>query len=1024
MTEKRITPAFKKAYQELNPSQKEAVDTIEGPVMVIAGPGTGKTQIVATRIANILLNTDTHPSAILALTFTDSAAVAMRDRLIQLIGQPAYRIHISTFHSFCSQIIKDYPDYFTIAPQAQPLTDLERFQIIHTILDENDFDLLKPTNSPYYYAKAIVSALQDLKREAVEPSDFKQIIKDKLKQLNSQKDDISATEFNKETRTLNKNLELVKIYYQYQELLQEKGRYDFADMINFVIDKFQDNQELLAQFQERFHYFLVDEYQDTNSAQNKIANLLTSHWGEQANIFVVGDDQQSIYRFAGASLENPLEFMDQYPDAKVITLKKNYRSQQTILDAAHQLISYNDFDLQNVFSDLDRQLESQTDLSNKQIDLVNLEHQLVEQNYIALKIKQLIKEDTSPDQISIIVRNNADLNPLADILRHHQIPFSLKGNQDVLNSTVIKYLIKLFKVIDKSRQALDDLDLFTVLHYPFFNIDSLQILKLSRHASQQKTTLVDVISKEDFPQSEIVDDPEKFTNFLKQLHSWHSLDSQTTFTEFVEKVLEQSNLLKWALDQPNSSLHLVNLNAFFSQIKSINQSQSELDLNKFLEYLELMHQNKLTISQPDLGQVQKQVTLTTAHRAKGLEWDHVFIFQAIDGHWGNQTIRQLIKLPPQILKKGDKIQHDPIEDERRLFYVAMTRAKRTLTITHADTYNKNGRSRQAVPSQFISEIPKEFIQKKEHNYNKEQLEKLLIKLLKPAVSSKIDDKQAQYLESIIKDFKLSVTALNTYLECPYKFKLNNLFKVPKAKQPYLSFGTAVHTALEKFHSKLKKDKKTPSKSFLIEQFKQSLKQEILTPQELDTRLDHGEKVLSAYYDLHHEKFSPAYFVERYFGGFKSQVFLDDIQLSGKIDRIDLLDQNAQTVRLVDYKTGKRKTKGQIKGTTKNSQGDLKRQLVFYKLLVDLDNSLDVQVKTTQLDFVEAPYKEDKEGREEFSISDEEVSQLKEIIKKTVKQIRNLNFPRTDDKSVCSRCDFKDHCWPKGIPQSNSDIKTT
>ncbi len=1024
MTEKKITPAFQKAYKELNPSQKQAVDAIEGPVMVIAGPGTGKTQIVATRIANILLNTDTEPSAILALTFTDSAAVAMRDRLIKLIGQPAYRIHISTFHSFCSQVIKDYPDYFTIAPQAQPLTDLEHFQIIHTILDENSFDLLKPTNSPYYYAKAIVSALQDLKREAVEPSYFKQIIKEQLEEINSQKDDLSTTEFNRKTRTLNKNLELVKIYFQYRELLQDKGRYDFADMINFVIDKFQENQELLAQFQERFHYFLVDEYQDTNSAQNKIVNLLTSHWEERANIFVVGDDQQSIYRFAGASLENPLEFTDQYPKAKVITLKNNYRSQQTILDAAHQLISYNDFDLQNVFANLDRQLEAQIDLPDKKITLVNLDHQLVEQNYIALKIKQLIKNKTSPDQISIIVRNNTDLNPLADILRHHQIPFSLKGNQDVLNSTVVKYLIKLFKVINKSKQALDDLDLFTVLHYPFFNIDSLDILKLSRNASQQKTTLVDLISKEDFSQSQIVNNPEKFTNFLKQLHSWHKLDSQATFTEFVQKVLEQSGLLKWSLDQPNSSLQLVNLNAFFSEIKNINQSHRELNLNQFLEYLELMHQNRLTISQPDFGQAQQQVTLTTAHKAKGLEWDHVFIFQAIDGHWGNQTIRQLIKLPPQILKKGDKIQHDPIEDERRLFYVAMTRAKKDLTITYADSYNKNGRTRQAVPSQFISEIPQKFIDKIEHSYDKEQLEKLLIKLLQPAVSSKINKKQAQYLENIIKDFKLSVTALNTYLECPYKFKLNNLLKVPKAKQPYLSFGTAVHTALEKFHSKLKKDRKTPKKSFLIKQFKESLKQEILTSQELSTRLEHGEKVLSAYYDLHHKKFSPAYFVERYFGGFKSQVFLDDIQLSGKIDRIDLVDSNPKTVRLVDYKTGKRKTRGQIKGTTKNSQGNLKRQLVFYKLLVDLDNSLNVHAKTTQLDFVEAPHRENKEGREDFSITTQEVDELKKIIKQAVKQIRDLNFPRTDDKSVCSRCDFKDHCWPKGIPQLNSDIKTT
>lgn len=1015
----KTTPAFQQAYQQLNSAQKKAVDSIQGPVLVIAGPGTGKTQIIATRIANILLKTDTDPSAILALTFTDSAAANMRDRLIQLIGQPAYRIHISTFHSFCDQVIKEYPDYFTIAPQAQILTDLERFQIIHSILDQTDFQILKPTNSPYYYTRSIVSALKDLKREAVLPSHFQQILRSQLQTLEAQKEELSKTKFNRRTRQLNKNLELVKIYHQYQKELQKRGRYDFADMINFVLQKFQQKPALLTEFQERFHYLLVDEYQDTTSAQNQVVNQLASYWGSQANLFVVGDDQQSIFRFAGASLENPLEFKDRYPKAKVITLQENYRSQQTILDAAHQLIDHNQFDLKNSFPDLNRHLTSKLDLPDQPLNLVNLDHQLIEQDYMATSVKKLIKQNTPPNQIAIITRNNAELILLSKILRYHQVPFAFQGSQNVLNSLTVNYLIKLFTLIKKSTQALDDLDFFTVLHYPFLNFNSLDILKLSRHAHQHKTTLIDTIMQKDFSDKNIVKEPQKFIDFLSRLHNWQQLNSQTTFTNFAQTVLKQSGLLQWVLNQSHTNQHLTNLKALFTLVEELNHAQHDLDLDQFLDYLNLMRQNNLIISQPDLSQAQNQITLTTAHKAKGLEWDHVFIYQAVDGHWGNQYTRQLIKLPPQILKKGQAIEHDPIEDERRLFYVALTRAKKTLTITYSDTYHKNGRPRQAVPSQFVTEIPKKFFKTTSPKPDQDHLNQLLTKLVSPPIPSQVDDQQAQYLNNLLKDFQFSATALNNYLKCPYLFKLNNLLKVPRAKPPHLVFGTAVHQALEKFYSCLQSQQKPPSKKFLIDQFETALRREVLEEKELQSRLKHGRQVLSAYYHQHQDSFSPAHMVEKYFGGLRSPVMLDDIPLSGKIDRIDLVSSNPKTIKVIDYKTGKRKTRGQIKGTTKNSHGDLNRQLIFYQLLINLDKTLSAKVQYTQLDFVETPHRENKPGIENFIIKKQQIEKLKKTIHQTIRQIRQLNFSRTQDKSHCPRCDFKDHCWPQGIPQANS-----
>src|SRR5687767_1722637 len=243
---------FKKAYESLNTAQKEAVDSIEGAVMVIAGPGTGKTQILATRVASILKKTDTDPTAILALTFTDSGAVAMRQRLLSLIGVDAYKIHISTFHSFASSVIQEYPEYFIFSQTQQPLTDLKRFEIIHRILDKNKFEILKPINAPYYYVQSIISSIQDLKREGVLPDQYQVILKERIKTLEQEKDLLSKTAFNDESKNLAKNLELLSIYNLYQDSLQKEGFYDFEDMINWVVEAFQKESDLLAIYQERF----------------------------------------------------------------------------------------------------------------------------------------------------------------------------------------------------------------------------------------------------------------------------------------------------------------------------------------------------------------------------------------------------------------------------------------------------------------------------------------------------------------------------------------------------------------------------------------------------------------------------------------------------------------------------------------------------------------------------------------------------------------------------------------------------
>jgi len=1001
---------------KLNPAQKLAVNTIEGSVMVVAGPGTGKTQIIAERIANILKRTDTPPDGILALTFTESGAKAMRERLLQTIGETAYYVNIFTFHAFCSSVIQEFPDRFIISPEMESLADLERVEIFHHILTQHSFDHLKPVNQPFYYTPALIKAIQDLKREAITPQVFKALLKKPSSTLSSVK--LSKTARLDVNRQLAKNQELLQVYTYYQKILRQRGRYDFEDMINLVVAAFKRDQNLLRTYQERLLYFLVDEYQDTNSAQNQVVDLLASYWGDQANVFVVGDSNQSIYRFQGASLENIISFTKTYPTATIIALDQNYRSTQTILDASLNLIQKNHFQIETVIKTAKPKLKSQKKSRAAKISLVKLPSETLETYWLAKQVKHLISQGTKPEEIAVLYRHNADAPQLANMFVKLGIPIDIEGGGNVLNDPTIQKLLTLLRAINNAPQNLEDLDLFTLLHYEFFQLDPLDILKLARTASNNKTSIIDTILSPNFKKLKLKN-PAQFIQLLNQLTQWQQLDSQLTFAEFFELLVKQSGFLDWIISQSDAVAKLNRLNSLFSEIKRLNHANHQLNLNSFLKALDLMDINHLKITAKDLDIKTQAVTLSTAHKAKGKEWSYVFIYQAIDGKWGNNRLRQLIKLPQAILKNTDISKKEKNEDERRLFYVCLTRAKKKVFISFADRYTTGTHVKEAIPSMFISEISSKYIK----TITPKDLKptQVLQKLLQPLPPAKTTLSEKAFLQTILEHFKLSPTALNTYLTCPYKFKLNNLIRVPRAKESYLSFGTAVHKALEMFHRQFIHDDKHPSKQFLLNQFTQALTREVLTPDEHKTRLKQGKTILSAYYNFYQDDFQKPLFTEKFFGYGWSKVFLNDISLAGKVDRIDWLDQSDKTVRVIDYKTGKPKTKNQILGKTKDSEGDYYRQLVFYKLLAQLDQNFRPQVIETEIDFVE-PQKTGQFKRERFKISPDDLKSLRRTIKKTMKEIRSLNFSRTTDYRHCSRCEYLRHCWPDGLPSSPEQLK--
>lgn len=1012
---------FQTIYRRLNPQQKKAVDAIEGPVMVVAGPGTGKTQVLAARIANILLTTDTNPRSVLALTFTESAAKEMRQRLVQLIGKTGYYVQVSTFHSFCSQIIKIHPEYFPIDRGSEPLSDLERYDIFQKIIQDARLETIKPLNRPLFYLTDIMFAISNLKKEGFLPADFKQLVEQEQQQLEVEKDELSKTKLAQRQRNLDKWRELTLIYEQYQHHLRHSLRYDFDDMIALVVKAFDKHELLLREYQENIHYFLVDEYQDTNSAQNKVVDQLVSFWQQetgQANVFVVGDPNQSIYRFQGASLENVLGFVDRYPQAEVISLQIGYRCPRNLYQAAAKLISHNQLtQAQTQLADFSftQSLHSVVD-QDQNIKLFTAPSQTLETIYLAEEIKKLQAQGVALDQIAILYRHNRDAAEICETLDKWDLRFEIDGGNDLLENEVIRQLLTFFQVISDIRAAREDESLFEVMRYSWLGLDQTLVMKVGRAAGKAKLSIFELIEAgyDEFKQHDLGQQVkplefQQLTEFINHLRQWGALDSTVVFPEWFEQVIKDSGFLDWVLASNLKTEHLIYLNSLFKETKALAQSQSHLNLDVFLEAIHIIQDHRIRLQVEDLNVRQDAVHLSTVHKAKGLEWDYVFIIHCFDGKWGNNRIRELLPLPEGLLENTDLSAKEQNEDERRLFYVALTRTKKQLTLCVPETLITDNQTREVVESMFIQELKDEHtspqlkIEEVTAPEIMSQAEDYLAKLLTPAEPTLVKSAERDFYLQLVRDFKLSVTALNTYLRDPAEFVDNVLLHIPRAKPEPMAFGSAVHQTLEKVFNYVQEKETRPDFKFVAAEFESALKRELLTADDFERRLDYGKQILAQYHqELDVTQLKPV-FIERFFGFGWSKTILGDIHLTGRIDRVDWIDQAQKQVRVIDYKTGKPKSKNFIEGKIKsvglsererelpeNIRGPYKRQLLFYKLLTQLDETFILDATEGVFDFIE-PNPSGKLVQRRFELKPAAVDDLKELIKTVMAEIRSLKF---------------------------------
>lgn len=999
---------FATAYKRLNQDQKLVVDTIDGPVMVLAGPGTGKTQVLSLRIGRILEVTDTPPSSILALTFTDAAAVEMRARLISLIGSAGYGVPITTFHAFCTSLIKEYPEYFPVAKESEPVTELERSDILHSLFETLPLDILKPLNQPMLYVPSAMKAISDLKREGVDPDRFAEIIAESFTP-----DAEPTTKAGKITFARNKakNEELLQVFIAYEEALREKLRFDFEDMILFVLNAFEEHPDFLSICQERFLYIMVDEYQDTNSAQNALVEQLAAFWGVAANVFVVGDPHQAIYRFQGASLENTYRFLELYPSATVVALKTGYRCSQLLYDAAFSLTSHTTLP-DTLPSQLSDGLGTRLSAVSKELggaEVIIADTQQSEHAYLAKHLEKLLEQGVTPEEIVVLCRTNKEVFAVAEVLSSQGIMCSVPGGSSVLEKQHILGLLAFLQTTLDLRSGGDGHDLFTALTAPWMQLSRIALWTVARQASKQGLTLFAFLSQ---PTAVVldtidieVDELEAILQVLSLLKELGVTERQKSFPDWFTSILSETGYLPWLLDQPEKFSYLAEIQSLSESVKQFCYSNHAFGLQDFTRAIAVMRERNIRLTAQYVQTETAAIEITTAHKAKGREWEYVFLVHSIDGVWGNTRKPQLLSLPESVLRYtslSDK--NERLAEDRRLFYVALTRAKKLFVATYSQTIEQSGKEKAALPTQFLTELDSLSEKKVADELSEQEQAVFLESLVQPLFSKKFSPTEKEYFASLLPDFRLSVTSLNKYLRDPEEFMQNVLLRLPQAKPAPMIFGSAVHKALEFVFREVSERGAQPSLTAAQQVFTEALKKELLSSDELERRIAYGENLLASYYQDAERFMAQPLFIERFFGSGFSTTMLDDIALSGRIDRVDWLDKQKKLVRVIDYKTGRQRSVKDIEGLTQAAElspreqqlpasirGPYKRQLLFYKLLADLDPSFKPTVTEGVFEFVEPHRDTGKIVARCFELTDAAVAELADLIKTVMAEIRSLKF---------------------------------
>lgn len=955
---KNLLEEFKKKYDGLNEAQRKAVDAIDGPVMVVAGPGTGKTEILTLRIGNILKKTDTSPDSILCLTFTNSGVQAMQERLERYIGQQSRDVVISTFHSFAYRLIEKHYEFLDFGELPTLLSDNEAVFLIDEILNENDWEYLRPRANPAMYFNELKQLVSVLKRERIYASELLSYIEEDIESLKKDPESISTRgeskgklkkEIERKIEQLGRTTEVVKFYEIYEEKKKEKSLLDYDDVLEYAVKLVEEFDDIKKDLQENFQYILVDEHQDSSGVQN---SFLKAVWQEveKPNIFVVGDDRQLIYAFSGAKLSYFEEFSDIFKGAKKIILTENYRSTAPILSLADELLK----------SEVTNEKLNSNRKGDHKISLREYNYPRDEIIGAGLFFKEKIKEGVDPNECALLVPKNYNVRQAIDILSGLDIPVSSGKNLSLFSvheSDVLRKVLGL--IANPSDQVL----LAGAILDKESGVPYLLAHNFLRDSKGESLTIEKLIN------CDIEDGIFKGTNPISlwgnKLKKWvndlaHEKPSTVVSrlgNEYLINTSKNNEDILSRAEVVRSFIHLAML--FEEKIK-------RPDLSSFLEYINRLESYGTHIELAKFGN-DNGVKVLTLHKSKGLQYECVWV-----AHMNEETLmserRGGFTLPEKI---KEHIKKRSVEEAKRELYVAITRAKDFCVLSYAnENYNGSSLSLASIIKE-LSDV--HFIKKGASETEKEILKNGAETYTKEGISKDNDEDLdiKKLVHDHYRDIKVSVSMLNNFFECPWKWYFRNFLRLPEEKPVHLAVGTVAHATIEY----ILKAKEIPKDEILVSYIESKLQGEgIIAKNDLRRFTKEIHEIIQYWIENYYDKLHKNFKSERSVSFIDKKIF-PNLQMYGKIDLTEYVDD--KEVWVTDFKTGSVKTSGMIEKIDEEGRmSPLMRQLAMYSYLLSSDN---IKVTNSRLLFLESDIK-DKNSLYETIIDEEKIDLLKRDIK--------------------------------------------
>ncbi len=892
--------------ERLNPAQRAAVTFGEGPLLIVAGVGTGKTRVITRRIAWLIAEKRTLPAEILALTFTERAAAEMEARVDLLVPYGYVEARIGTFHSFCDRILRENAVLLGLTPDYRILTPAEQAIFLKDQLFELPLERFRPLGNPIRNLGAILTLFSRAKDEDVTPNEYLAYV-ERLEAKTSSDDQAEA-----HAETVADQRELAETYAAYQRLLLEHGCVDFGDLITLALRLLREHPNVLARYQEQFRYILVDEFQDTNYAQFELLKLLA----RDRNLTVCGDDDQSIYKFRGAAISNILNFQETYPGAELVVLEENYRSTQAILDAAYRLIRNNNPDRLEVRAGIPKRLRSSTGEGTSPHQF-HFETITEECDFVAETIAARRREEDRPyGDFAVLVRSNAQAIPFLRSLNLLKIPWRFSGSRGLYDQQEIRSAIAFLRVLADPR---DDLSLHYLAGSELYEMPGEDLATATGFARRRNKSLLEVFRMvERSPDALGLSDEARasIAALLEHLSESFPQTTEETTGEILYGYLSNTTGTIERLSNSGDARdvqRVQNLAKLFAIIERFTEVARYDRVRWFVDYLDALIDAGDNPPVGDATWDADAVHVLTIHQAKGLEFPIVFLVGLVSGRFPSRHRRDPIPLPDDLVK--DLVEADDVheQEERRLFYVGLTRAKDDVYLTSAQDY---GGKRPKKPSLFVSET----LALDPSDLSPERRSPLaaILRHAGEDESGVREPSDATLFPIADPILNLSHRQIDDYLTCPLKYRYIHVLRVPIRQHHAVVYGNAVHQAIRLFNLNRIAGRDTPLKD-LHEVFRRHWRAEgFLTRHHEELRVEEGLEALAAFrqYEIAEGRI-PTHVEKRF------SVVDGDIRLVGFFDRVDVVDGDGT---VIDYKTSDVQTQEQADRRTKES-----RQLGIYAL---------------------------------------------------------------------------------------------